>query len=681
MMNGNTRARRLPFALVLICALILSACGAAGQASPRLSGANQAPTIASTLAAPNSQAGIPATGNGPGVTVNDQASDGSTVMIAKVISNGPGWIAIHADRDGQIGPVIGYSPVKDGENDNVSVQIDPAQFTPTLYAMLHVDGGVVGKYEYPGPDVPYIANGQMVAPAFKVSKGAAAALTPAVTIHDQDASGGKVIVDSVVSNGPGWVDIHVQNPDGTLGKEIGYTAVHSGANQNVQVIIDASKITPTMVAALHVDAGTPGVFENPGADTTVMLNGKIVGAPFSGTGAGQAVAGSPTQGANSPTAMPVTGNAPGASPLPNQPTAVSTQAAGMVMATPSSGRNPSVKVSDQDVHNGAVKVDDVFSVGPGWIVIYTVNNGQPDQAIGYTHVNDGDNPNVIVTIDTTKPLDTLYAQLQIDAGTIGKYEFPGPDAPVMMGVQMISGLFRTNTNAVANASTPTAAPAVPSISIEDQPIHSGTVIVSHVVAVGESWVVIHPQNPDGTLGDYIGATRVHDGATDKVIVHIDVKRATKLMWAMLHVNASNAVVPQFPGVDVPVMVGGQMVLPPFHVTGPLTGDVPLTVGKNAAGVAYLADGIGMSLYLSLNDQPGKSNCTGDCLKQWQPLQASGNITAGNGVSLDKVGVITLPDRTRQITYAGAPVYYYSGDQNPGDTKGQGLDGNWFLVTP
>jgi predicted lipoprotein with Yx(FWY)xxD motif len=179
----------------------------------------------------------------------------------------------------------------------------------------------------------------------------------------------------------------------------------------------------------------------------------------------------------------------------------------------------------------------------------------------------------------------------------------------------------------------------------------------------------------------IGAAAVHDGVTDNLIVHIDVSRATKVMYAMLHVNASKAPYPQFPGIDAPVMVGGQMVLPPFNVNGPLTGDVALAVNKNSASGAYLTDSLGMSLYLSLNDQPGKSNCTGDCLKQWHPLLASGVITPGDGVSVAKLGVIFLPDRTRQVTYAGSPLYYFSGDQNPGDTKGQGVGGSWFVVTP
>ncbi len=119
----------------------------------------------------------------PSVTVADQPITNDTVTVAKVVSNGPGWIAIHADNNGVPGPVLGYSAVKDGENDNVAVKLAAEGRTPTLYAMLHTDVGVVGTYEFPGPDIPVTVNGAVVTPAFKatnVTAAAAAAATPTV---------------------------------------------------------------------------------------------------------------------------------------------------------------------------------------------------------------------------------------------------------------------------------------------------------------------------------------------------------------------------------------------------------------------------------------------------------------------------------------------------------------------
>ncbi len=671
-MRTMTKAGKIVICLVSIGAFLLSGCSTIQSLT---GGGGPAPTQAYTSGGQAPQANIPVTG-GPSVTANDQASDGSTVVVAKVVSKGPGWIAIHADQNGQIGPVIGYTHLNDGENDNVTVKIDPNMATPRLYAMLHIDAGAIGTYEFPGPDVPYTNNGQMISPPFNITKSGSANRTPSVTAKDQDASSGKVVIDDVVSNGPGWVDIHTDNPDGSMGVKIGYSAVHDGDNRNVTVTIDAKKASGVLHAMLHIDAGTLGSFD--AADTTVMVNNQEVGATFKNTAGGQTASAATTTTPGADMSMTPSGPAtptPGAS----QPSATPAGMGGMVMATPSS-MQPMLKVSNQQVVNGTVKIDDVVSAGPGWVVIYTVTNGQPDQNIGYTHVNDGDNPNVIVKIDTTKPVDTLYAMYHTDAGVVGKFEFPGPDVPVMLGVQMIAGLFNTTSSAAASTAPKTALP-VPSITIQNQAIHNGAVVAPLVTAVGESWVAIHRQNSDGSIGDMIGFAAVHDGTTGNVVVHINTGVATRTMYAMLHVNVSKAATPQFPGQDLPVMVAGKMVVPAFLVNGPLTGDVPLMISKTNTGTPYVADGVGMSLYISLNDQPGISNCTGDCLKQFHPLLAVGSIIPADGISWSKIGVIILADHTRQITYNGSPLYYYVGDLKTHDINGQGLGGAWFLVTP
>lgn len=105
----------------------------------------------------------------PSVTVDDQAVQDGTVTIAQVVSDGPGWIVIHADQNGAPGPVVGHAAVSDGENNNVVVTIDTASATSTLYAMLHMDAGTVGTYEFPGADAPVSAEGQPVMVSFSVT--------------------------------------------------------------------------------------------------------------------------------------------------------------------------------------------------------------------------------------------------------------------------------------------------------------------------------------------------------------------------------------------------------------------------------------------------------------------------------------------------------------------------------
>ena len=49
-----------------------------------------------------------------------------------------------------------------------------------------------------------------------------------------------------------------------------------------------------------------------------------------------------------------------------------------------------------------------------------------------------------------------------------------------------------------------------------------------------------------------------------------------------------------------------------------------------------------------------------------------------------VGTTNRSDGKPQVTYNGHPLYLYSGDQNPGDTTGEGLTAfgaAWYAVSP
>jgi hypothetical protein len=212
----------------------------------------------------------------PSVTVGDQAIVNGVVTVEKVVSEGPGWIVIHAQADGKPGPILGYSPVADGENSNVSVAIDATGATGTLYAMLHTDAGQVGTWEFPGgPDTPVKVGEQIVTPPFKVTAG--------VGVADQALVDGSVTVAKVFSQGPGWIVIHAQ-ADGKPGPILGYSPVVDGENSNVVVAIDTAGATETLYAMLHIDAGQVGTWEFPGGpDAPVKAGDVVITPPFTVT--------------------------------------------------------------------------------------------------------------------------------------------------------------------------------------------------------------------------------------------------------------------------------------------------------------------------------------------------------------------------------------------------------------
>jgi predicted lipoprotein with Yx(FWY)xxD motif len=45
------------------------------------------------------------------------------------------------------------------------------------------------------------------------------------------------------------------------------------------------------------------------------------------------------------------------------------------------------------------------------------------------------------------------------------------------------------------------------------------------------------------------------------------------------------------------------------------------------------------------------------------------------------GTTARTDGATQVTYNGAPLYYFAGDGKAGDTNGQGLNGVWFVAAP
>jgi predicted lipoprotein with Yx(FWY)xxD motif len=95
----------------------------------------------------------------------------------------------------------------------------------------------------------------------------------------------------------------------------------------------------------------------------------------------------------------------------------------------------------------------------------------------------------------------------------------------------------------------------------------------------------------------------------------------------------------------------------------------------------LVDSQGMTLYHLSGEQNGKFICTSTaCLGVWHPLiTPSGSEPSGEVGSL---GTVKRPEGTMQVTYKGTPLYTFTGDQQPGETKGQGIKdvGTWSVIT-
>ena len=106
----------------------------------------------------------------PSVTVSAQGLSDGTVTISDVVATESSWMVIHADSGtGTPGEVIGWAPVPVGSNNNVVVSVNEPKVTSTLFAMLHVDAGTAGEYEFPGDDAPTKLGEEIVVKSFIVS--------------------------------------------------------------------------------------------------------------------------------------------------------------------------------------------------------------------------------------------------------------------------------------------------------------------------------------------------------------------------------------------------------------------------------------------------------------------------------------------------------------------------------
>lgn len=98
----------------------------------------------------------------------------------------------------------------------------------------------------------------------------------------------------------------------------------------------------------------------------------------------------------------------------------------------------------------------------------------------------------------------------------------------------------------------------------------------------------------------------------------------------------------------------------------------------------LTDSQGRTLYLFEKDSPTVSACDGACASAWPPLTTKGAPQAGGGVSAADLGTVTRSDHSVEVTYHGHPLYYFAGDQKPGELNGEGstaFGAGWYVLNP
>lgn len=95
----------------------------------------------------------------------------------------------------------------------------------------------------------------------------------------------------------------------------------------------------------------------------------------------------------------------------------------------------------------------------------------------------------------------------------------------------------------------------------------------------------------------------------------------------------------------------------------------LQLRKTGAGT-ILVNSRGFTLYAFTTDRRNYDSCIVQpgCLTAWPALTTGAQPIAGRGVKSRLIGTIKLGNGSRQVTYAGRPLYTYIADRSPGQTS-------------
>ena len=107
------------------------------------------------------------------------------------------------------------------------------------------------------------------------------------------------------------------------------------------------------------------------------------------------------------------------------------------------------------------------------------------------------------------------------------------------------------------------------------------------------------------------------------------------------------------------------------------------VSKTSTLGTVLVAANGHALYRYTVDGKGVNRCSNvpACNTYWPALLVKNGTkpTAGAGVSAKLLGTIGAAHGMRQVTYAGFPLYFFSGDKTAGQVNGQGFEKKWYVI--
>ncbi len=208
-----------------------------------------------------------------------------------------------------------------------------------------------------------------------------------------------------------------------------------------------------------------------------------------------------------------------------------------------------IAVENQDVNSGVIVIDSVTAAQDGWVVIYKNPNLSSTDIVGHAWVHQGLNTGVkvIVNMSAIGNPSMLWAAFLSDSAlpsvrqNWGSNGLPGSaaqNAPAAVTAFATTGS-SSSTIAQPGTGTTSAKAIADRISIHNQDITSGLVLVDSVTTDQDGWVVLY-SSPNLSWNDIVGFAPVYRGTNSDLLVKIidanKVKNVTGL-WAQLHADA------------------------------------------------------------------------------------------------------------------------------------------------
>jgi hypothetical protein len=215
--------------------------------------------------------------------VEDQDSDGTEVVGVAAELPAPGFIVVHADDDGGLGPVLGVSELlQPGVVDDFAIELTPAlDASAVVHVAVYIDRNGDGDFG-PGPGADEIGvreDGSLAVASVLITVPARAPAS--VEVSNQASDGSTVVVSLVDLPFDGFVEI-LTDADGSPGTRLGVSdLVERGGVEDVEVTLSTALTEDaTLWARLWVDLDRDGTLSTGDATALGEAGGDPVQASF-----------------------------------------------------------------------------------------------------------------------------------------------------------------------------------------------------------------------------------------------------------------------------------------------------------------------------------------------------------------------------------------------------------------